>query len=193
MEGIGVAANLVAVVDITAKIAAQCYDYAKKVYSAKADIDRVQKEIIALTGIAKSVQGLLSGPNGDRLATSHPLQTAIGDALDLLRTVDEKMALKKGQKTMSRLGLRALKWPFKKSEIKVIIGDLRNCGQNINSALQMLGASFFFKTGEAERSTLSRFFSTIAADMVIKIPEFGTAVKEALDKDADFRRRAPGQ
>jgi hypothetical protein len=31
MEGVGVAANLVAVVDITAEIAAQCYDYGKKV------------------------------------------------------------------------------------------------------------------------------------------------------------------
>ncbi|CAH0023605.1 unnamed protein product [Clonostachys rhizophaga] len=295
MEGIGVAANLIAVVDLTAKTAAQCYDYGKKAYRAKADIDRVQKEIIALAGIAKNVQGLLSGLNGDTLATSNQLQTAIGDALDQLRKVDEKMALKKGQKTMSRLGLRALKWPLEKSEIEGIVGDLRNCGQNINSALQvdqtveilktrsgvrrtqqmvneldqnivltqlpvaegacfgshtedheltclpntrvdllrqiqdwvkdldgprvfwlngmagtgkstisrtvaqhlddnkMLGASFFFKTGEAERSTLSKFFSTIAADMVIKIPEFGTALKQALDKDADFRKRAPGQ
>jgi hypothetical protein len=58
---------------------------------------------------------------------------------------------------------------------------------------KMLGASFFFKTGEAERSTLSRFFSTIAADMVIKVPEFSTAVKEALHEDADFRKRVPGQ
>uniref|UniRef100_A0A0B7KKF2 Nephrocystin 3-like N-terminal domain-containing protein n=1 Tax=Bionectria ochroleuca TaxID=29856 RepID=A0A0B7KKF2_BIOOC len=58
---------------------------------------------------------------------------------------------------------------------------------------KMLGASFFFKTGEAERSTLSRFFSTIAADMVIKVPEVSTAVKEALHEDADFRKRVPGQ
>ncbi|KAK7219594.1 hypothetical protein V2G26_007597 [Clonostachys chloroleuca] len=47
------------------------------------------------------------------------------------------MALKKGQKTMSRLGLRALKWPFKKSEVEGLVGDLRNYGQNINSALQV--------------------------------------------------------
>ncbi|VUC20528.1 unnamed protein product [Clonostachys rosea] len=288
MEGIGVAANLIAIVDISAKIAAQCYDYGKKVCNAKADIDRLQKEVSTLTGIAKSVEDLLGGPNGNRLATSHQLKAAIGEALGHLEKVDERITLKKGQKTMSRLGLRALKWPFEKGEIEGLVGDLRNCGQNINSALQIdqtanvrrteqgisqvdqkivlsqlpvaegacfgsepedheltclpntrvdllqqihdwvrnpnvarvfwlngmagtgkstisrtvaqrldddkiLGASFFFKTGEAERNSLSKFFSTIAADMAIKVPEFSTAVKEALDKDPDFRKRAPGK
>lgn len=51
IEGVGVTANFIAVVDITTKIAAQCYDYGRKVCHAKADIDRVQN----LTAIAKSV------------------------------------------------------------------------------------------------------------------------------------------
>lgn len=137
MEGLGIAANVIAVVDMAAKIVAQCYKYGQEVRKAKSDIDTVQTEIIILKGIAESVQRLLRGCNGDRLATSHQLQTAIAEALDQLKKVDEKMALEKGQKIMTRFGLRALKWPFKKSEIDGILGNLRNCGQNINSALQV--------------------------------------------------------
>ncbi|KAJ2970873.1 hypothetical protein NQ176_g7974 [Zarea fungicola] len=44
-----------------------------------------------------------------------------------------------------------------------------------------LGASFFFKKGEADRSSLSKFFMTIAADLVIKKPSTAPFIETALD------------
>lgn len=46
-----------------------------------------------------------------------------------------------------------------------------------------LGASFFFKRGEADRGSLAKFFTTIAADMVQRQPAFAPRVKEAIDAE----------
>jgi hypothetical protein len=46
-----------------------------------------------------------------------------------------------------------------------------------------LGASFFFKKGEGERGNASRFFSTIATDMVAREPGMLPNIRKALDKD----------
>jgi hypothetical protein len=46
-----------------------------------------------------------------------------------------------------------------------------------------LGASFFFKRGEADRANLSRFFTTIAAQLAVREPSLATSVKKAIDAD----------
>lgn len=46
-----------------------------------------------------------------------------------------------------------------------------------------LGGSFFFKRGEADRSGLAKFFTTIVADLVIRRPEIASHVKSALEGD----------
>ncbi|KAK4070974.1 uncharacterized protein Triagg1_6341 [Trichoderma aggressivum f. europaeum] len=46
-----------------------------------------------------------------------------------------------------------------------------------------LGASFFFKRGEADRGGLAKFFTTIAADLVRRQPVFATRVKEAIEAE----------
>lgn len=46
-----------------------------------------------------------------------------------------------------------------------------------------LGASFFFKRGEGDRGSASRFFPTITRELVCKIPELKTRVAEAIDSD----------
>ena len=44
-----------------------------------------------------------------------------------------------------------------------------------------LGASFFFKRGQADRADLSKFFTTITADLVFRHPAVARYVKDALD------------
>lgn len=46
-----------------------------------------------------------------------------------------------------------------------------------------LGASFFFKRGEADRGGLAKFFTTIAADLVRRQPVFAPRVKEAIEAE----------
>ncbi|KAJ6788154.1 hypothetical protein PWT90_03255 [Aphanocladium album] len=51
------------------------------------------------------------------------------------------------------------------------------------SAKDQLCGSFFFKRNEGTRSNLSKFFSTLAADLVLRDPALAQHVKEALDED----------
>ena len=49
-----------------------------------------------------------------------------------------------------------------------------------------LGASFFFKRGEGERSKASRFFTTMTAQLVRSVPAIIPHVREAIDADPDI-------
>jgi hypothetical protein len=52
-----------------------------------------------------------------------------------------------------------------------------------------LGASFFFKKGEGERGNASRFFTTIAVELVAHEPDILPSVRIALDKDPAISQR----
>jgi hypothetical protein len=53
-----------------------------------------------------------------------------------------------------------------------------------------LGASFFFKKGEGERGNASRFFTTIAVDLVAHEPGMLPGIRRALDEDSAVSQRA---
>jgi hypothetical protein len=53
-----------------------------------------------------------------------------------------------------------------------------------------LGASFFFKKGEGERGNASRFFTTMATDLVAHEPGMLPGIRKALDKDPAISHRA---
>ena len=44
-----------------------------------------------------------------------------------------------------------------------------------------LGASFFFKKGEGDRGNATRFFTTIATDLMIRMPEMVPGIRKAID------------
>jgi hypothetical protein len=46
-----------------------------------------------------------------------------------------------------------------------------------------LGASFFFKRGEGDRGNASRFFTTIAEDLAIKVPSLVPSIAKAISVD----------
>jgi hypothetical protein len=53
-----------------------------------------------------------------------------------------------------------------------------------------LGASFFFKKGEGERGNASRFFTTVATDLVKHEPGMLPGIRKALDEDSAISQRA---
>lgn len=56
-----------------------------------------------------------------------------------------------------------------------------------------LGASFFFKRGEGDRGSASRFFPTITRELVLKIPGLDTFVAEVVTQDPLIFDKALGE
>jgi hypothetical protein len=48
---------------------------------------------------------------------------------------------------------------------------------------QLLGASFFFKRGEGERGKAKRFFTTIATQLAVRLPQMERGIKKVIDDD----------
>ena len=46
-----------------------------------------------------------------------------------------------------------------------------------------LGASFFFKRGETDRGGLSKFFTTVARQLIIRLPSLAPLIKDAIEAD----------
>lgn len=53
-----------------------------------------------------------------------------------------------------------------------------------------LGASFFFKRGEADRDSFHKLFTTIAAQLATRVPGTATHIKEAIDTDPAIFQKA---
>jgi hypothetical protein len=60
MAEIGLAASIIAVIQITAAVTTQAYKYGQNVAKAKEDIERVREELINLEGILKQLKELAS-------------------------------------------------------------------------------------------------------------------------------------
>ncbi|KAF5015220.1 hypothetical protein F66182_13526 [Fusarium sp. NRRL 66182] len=56
-----------------------------------------------------------------------------------------------------------------------------------------LGASFFFKRGEADRSTVAMLFTTICAQLLVKIPSLVAHVEMAIDADPIISDKSMGE
>ncbi|KAJ4865555.1 NACHT domain-containing protein [Trichoderma breve] len=57
-------------------------------------------------------------------------------------------------------------------------------------AKQLLGASFFFKKGEADRGNATRFFSTIASQLQTRIPGMGDQLRKVIDSEPQISTRS---
>jgi archaellum component FlaC len=135
MEGLGVAASVIAVVDISAKVISLCSQYAKDVKNAKSDIDRLAREITNLQTALEIVSRLLITYR--ELESSQQLAAGVKDSRSRLEDLHNKLEPRKGDRAMSRIGLRALKWPFQSRDVNQIVEELVRCSQAISLALQV--------------------------------------------------------
>ena len=135
MEGLGVAASVIAVVESSAKVASLCLQYSQGVRHAKDDIIRLRKQVIDLENVSASVTQLLDGPNGSQLKTSRQLQAALLDGRSQLQELHETLAPKSARKAMSRLGFKSLTWPFQSKDADKIMQEFRRCTQAVSLAL----------------------------------------------------------
>lgn len=137
MDGLSGAANVIAVIDISAKIVSLCLQYSKAVKDAKDDIERVQRKISDITHILEQIKQLLDIQDKTRLSTTQGLFSSLAKCLKELENLQLKLEPEKGRKTMSRIGFRALKWPFTSKHVDRIVVNLEGYEQTFSLALQV--------------------------------------------------------
>ncbi|KAJ8063411.1 hypothetical protein OCU04_008631 [Sclerotinia nivalis] len=275
MEVLGGASSVIAVIELSAKVAGLCLQYCKNVKKAKGDIEYLLKELNRLDTTLKGAQQLLESPNGKKLETSQHLHSGLQSCYlqleKLYAQLEETLNVGKRHQVMSRIGIRALQWPFQSTDINTIIRNFKNYRDDLSVALTIdqttqildinqtlvfsnlptaknaafeshanehnaqchpetrvdlrrdimtwaedsqsecifwlngmagtgkstisrtvaqsfagkgiLGGSFFFKRGERDRGNAALLFTSIAAQLVNKMPVFAASVKDAIDVD----------
>lgn len=139
MEGVevlGVFVNVLAVVELSAKLVGTCARYAIDVKNANNDKARLIREITTLNYVSQDVKDLLDGPLGIKLRTSTKLHHAIVDGKFQLQSLARKLSTGVAHATKEP-GIPAWKWPFQSKDVEKTIGELIRCNQAISLALQV--------------------------------------------------------
>ncbi|KAF4895134.1 Kinesin light chain [Colletotrichum fructicola] len=137
MEVLGVAANVIAVVDLSAKVASLCFQYSKEVASARSDIQRLRTQVEHLGTVLRATQSLVEGSKGRTLLTSQELVGSIRACIADLERLETKLNPNPARTAMRRLGLRALKWPFSSKEVDQVLSSLERHEETIWFGLQI--------------------------------------------------------
>ncbi|KAJ4193670.1 hypothetical protein NW759_016585 [Fusarium solani] len=136
-EAVGLAASVIAIIDLSAKVAKLCSDYSTAVGNARADITRLQSQLGSLGECLQGARRLLNDPNNQSLATSRKLVDSIDGCTSELVQVQNRLDPGKARKAMRRFGLRALRWPFDSKEVSGIVSNLERYNQTIMWCLQI--------------------------------------------------------
>ncbi|KAK4033059.1 vegetative incompatibility protein HET-E-1 [Parachaetomium inaequale] len=152
MEAVGSAASIIAVIELSAKVASLCFQYSSAVKNAKSDVERLQGELERLTTTLQGAQRLLESPNGKRLQTSQGLRNGLIDCSSQLSELQSRLEKKlnpgSARKAMSRIGFRALKWPFESKEIDSIIKNLERYRDTLSAGLAVDGVTQVLDVGQ---------------------------------------------
>ncbi|KAH7134334.1 WD40-repeat-containing domain protein [Dactylonectria macrodidyma] len=213
MEAVGVVANVIALVDLSAKLVGWCAQYAQDVKHAKHDKARLSQEATHLNLVSEKAMSrskatfeVLKWPFQSKEAEKviqdlNRCTEAISSALQIVQTrlLDKdqratfsRLPVAKGASFDSRAEehnptclqdtrLNGMAGTGKSTIARTIARDFVNSGY--------LWASFFFKTGEADRGNLSKFCTTIAAQLVETEPAITPHIKAAINADPGLIRK----
>jgi hypothetical protein len=137
MEALGIAANVIAVVDISVKILQICSQYAQEVRNATADIEELQQEVETLHVTAKKVKALIKSPQGTKLKASQDFEQQVKETVIVLSEVKWKLQPPTKPSFRQRLGFKSLKWPFQSEQVHRIVERIRKCSDSLSLALQV--------------------------------------------------------
>jgi vacuolar-type H+-ATPase subunit I/STV1 len=121
IDGISSAASVIAVIQLTRSLVKLCGGYIQEVKDTRDEILTLQRSIVDLQGILQDLQRFLQSNDGKTLLTSTRLVSNITDCLSDVQALEERLNPGKGKKLIRKVGLRALKWPLKRTEVKGII------------------------------------------------------------------------
>lgn len=124
MDPLSGAASVIAVIQLTGSIVQICRKYLNNVKNATQDIKRFQEKIAALTHVLQSLEELVRGSDGNKLAATQDLVDNIAKCSLALTNLKEKIDPETTQRRMRKWGLRALKWLLAQSEVDFAIIEL---------------------------------------------------------------------
>lgn len=107
------------------------------VKDAKEDIERLSSEVRALNAVIREVEDLVKSRDPSKSSTLEQLTMEITRCSFQLEHLQNRLDPGKRRKTMSRLGLRALKWPFQSKDVNKIIEALEKSKTTISLALSV--------------------------------------------------------
>lgn len=137
MDGLSSAASVIAVIQVTGSIVKICGSYIQEAKDARNQIITLQRTVAGLESILHKLRELLQEPCDTNLFTSSSLANNISDCLSRLEGLKEKIDPLKGKQMMRRLGIRALKWPLKRTEVEKTIQDLERYKSSFILSLQV--------------------------------------------------------
>ncbi|CAH0028566.1 unnamed protein product [Clonostachys rhizophaga] len=137
-EVAGLAASVITIIELSAKVSALCLDYSTAVSNARADIARLRSRVDNLAATFRAVQKLLlDDTDGQVLQTARELVDPLRGCRTVLDQLQSRLDSSKTQRVMHRFGLRALRWPFNSGEIDDILSRLERHEQTITLGLQV--------------------------------------------------------
>ena len=137
MDGLSAPVSILAVIEISAKVSSLCFQYSVKVKGAKEDIERLQQKVKDIKGVLRHLRRLYERSDSTRVPVSRELAPSLQGCLGWLQKLEKWLQPGKGQKVMSRLGVRALTWPFKSKEVEEIVSKLESYQQIFTLSLQV--------------------------------------------------------
>ncbi|KAL4860467.1 hypothetical protein BDV12DRAFT_205020 [Aspergillus spectabilis] len=136
MDGLSSAASVIAVIQLTGSLVKLCGGYIREVKDAREEILTLQRAITGLEGILQALQKFLQG-TGNALPTSSRLVSDIADCLSDLQALEARLDPGKGTRLMRKMGLRALKWPLKRTDMEGVMKNLERYKSSFLLSLQV--------------------------------------------------------
>jgi len=124
MAGLGEAASIIAVIQISGKIFDLCQTFYLGVKEARKDIQRLREEVMSLQDVLTNVADLAEDPGTSKQSVlsllnqqDGPVQQCQKDLTGLIA----KLELGQEKNKMKKFGLRALKWPFTSKDVEKLL------------------------------------------------------------------------
>ncbi|KAE8387003.1 hypothetical protein BDV23DRAFT_132939 [Aspergillus alliaceus] len=137
MDGVSSAASVIAVIQLTGSLVKLCGGYIREVQNAREEILTLQRAITGLQDTLQDLQNNLQKNKAKALPTSSRLATVITTCLSELQALEARLNPGKGESLMRKIGLRALKWPLKRTEMEGLTQNLERYKSSFLLSLQV--------------------------------------------------------
>ena len=135
MDGLSVAASLIAVVQLSAQVFSLCQEYYIGVKHARDEIQRLSNEVLAIHEILEKISDLLDGPDSAKFSTLALLGKKNGPAQQCAAQLQEIKTRLEPHEGMRKLGRRALQWPLKSDNVNKMVLALERYKSTFTLAL----------------------------------------------------------
>lgn len=136
-EAVGLTASVIAIINLSAKVATLCLQYSTVVGNAEADITRLQHRLNDLGVCLQGAQRLLNDPNNQALVTSRKLVDSLNGCTSELTQLQSRLDPGKARKATRCFRPRIPKRPLDSKKVSGIVFNLDHHKQTILLYLQV--------------------------------------------------------